>query len=225
MLGKEKNRTTFEGAIRFLRKALTLDQNYSQAYACLAFAHIFEYQNRWSDDPDNSLKLAKQYAQQAVENDANEPLGHCVAGLATLFERDVDHAKSEADLALRLNPNSAIAIVLEVTVALSLGGWGEVRARRRFALLSRIFAAWMSRLRATVRALVAVFTPDPEQLRSWKGLCRRRPGLSQRKDLISWPCVQRLLRLSAWGQVLLSIGKALEFWYCGRRWYDRGQQL
>jgi adenylate cyclase len=109
MLGKEKNRATFEGAISFLRKALTLDQNYSQAYACLAFAHIFDYQNRWSDDPDNSLQLAKQYAQQAVEKDENEPLGHCVAGLAALFERDVARAKSEVDLALRLNPNLAIA--------------------------------------------------------------------------------------------------------------------
>ena len=109
MLGKEKNQTTFEAAIRFLRKALTLDPNYSQAYACLAFAHIFDYQNRWSDNPDNSLQLAKRYAQQAVEKDANEPLAHCVTGLAALFERDVDCAKTEVDLALQLNPNMAIA--------------------------------------------------------------------------------------------------------------------
>ncbi len=121
MLGKEKNRATFEEAIRFLRKALTLDQNYSQAYACLAFAHIFDYQNRWSDDPDNSLQLAKQYAQQAIEKDANEPLAHCVAGLAALFARDVDHAKSEVDLALRLNPNSAIAHNLLGNIRISSG--------------------------------------------------------------------------------------------------------
>jgi adenylate cyclase len=75
MHGKEKNRATFEGAIRFLRNALTLDQNYSQAYACLAFAHIFDYQNRWSDDPDNSLKLAKQYAQQASKTTRTSPWG------------------------------------------------------------------------------------------------------------------------------------------------------
>jgi adenylate cyclase len=121
MLGKEKNRDTFEGAIRFLRKALTLDQNYSQAYACLAFAHIFDYQNRWSDDPDNSLQLAKQYAQQAIEKNANEPLAHCVAGLAALFARDLDHAKREADLALRLNPNSAIAHNLLGNIRISSG--------------------------------------------------------------------------------------------------------
>jgi adenylate cyclase len=60
MLSKEKNRSTFEEAIRFFNKALALDPNYSQAYASLGFAHIFDYQNRWSDDPDNSLQLAKQ---------------------------------------------------------------------------------------------------------------------------------------------------------------------
>jgi adenylate cyclase len=109
MLGKKKNRATFEEAISFLRKALTLDPNYSQAYACLGFAHIFDYQNRWSDDPDNSLQLAKQYAQQAVAKDMNEPLAHCVTGMAALFEKDLDRAKTEVDLALRLNPNSAIA--------------------------------------------------------------------------------------------------------------------
>ena len=121
MIGKEKNRATFEGAISFLRKALTLDPNYSQAYACLAFAHIFDYQNRWSDDPDNSLQLAKQYAPQAVDTDANEPFGHRVAGLATLFERDVDRAKSAVDMALRLNPNLAIALNLLGTFAIYSG--------------------------------------------------------------------------------------------------------
>ena len=109
MLGKEKNRSTFEEAIRFFNKALALDPDYSQAYASLAFAHIFDYQNRWSDDPDNSLQLAKQYAQRAVENDPNEPLAHCVTGLAASFEKDLDRAKSEIDIALSLNPNLALA--------------------------------------------------------------------------------------------------------------------
>ena len=75
MLGKEKNRSTFEEAIRFFNKALALDPNYSQAHASLAFAHIFDYQNRWSDDPDNSLQLAKQYAQRAVENGSERAIG------------------------------------------------------------------------------------------------------------------------------------------------------
>src|SRR6516225_3590993 len=52
MLGKEKNRETFEQAIVCFKRALEYDPNYSQAYACLGFAHIFDYQNRWTDDPD-----------------------------------------------------------------------------------------------------------------------------------------------------------------------------
>ena len=112
---------TFEEAIRFFKKALTLDPNYSQAYACLGFAHIFDYQNRWSDDPDNSLQLAKQYAQQAVAKDTNEPLAHCVTGMAALFEKDLDRAKTEVDLALRLNPNSAIAHNLLGSIRMYLG--------------------------------------------------------------------------------------------------------
>ena len=55
MLGKEKNRETF-GSDQVFKKALELDANYSQAYACLGFAHMFDYQNRWSDNPDESLR-------------------------------------------------------------------------------------------------------------------------------------------------------------------------
>jgi hypothetical protein len=59
---------TFEEAIRFFKKALTLDPNYSQAYACLGFAHIFDYQNRWSDDPDNSLHLGLNETEEDVSH-------------------------------------------------------------------------------------------------------------------------------------------------------------
>ncbi|HML07970.1 MAG TPA: adenylate/guanylate cyclase domain-containing protein, partial [Xanthobacteraceae bacterium] len=109
MLGKQKNRTTFKEAVRFFKKALELDLNYSQAYACLGFAHMFDYQNRWSEDPESSLGLARQYAQQAIDKDPNEPLAHCIAALVAIFERNLDRAKSEIDRALSLNPNLALA--------------------------------------------------------------------------------------------------------------------
>jgi adenylate cyclase len=109
MLGKEKNRETFEEAVTFFKKALELDANYSQAYASLGFAYMFDYQNRWSDDPDGSFKLAKECAQKAIENDPNEPLAHGVAALTAIFERDFDRAKAEVDRTLALNPSSALA--------------------------------------------------------------------------------------------------------------------
>jgi adenylate cyclase len=109
MLGNERNRKTFEQAITYFKKALEHDPNYSQAYACLGFAHIFDYQNRWTDDPDSSLLLAKQYARQALEKDANEPLARCVSAMGASFEKDLDRARSEIDLALSMNPNFALA--------------------------------------------------------------------------------------------------------------------
>jgi adenylate cyclase len=109
MLGTEKNRETFEQAITYFKKALEYDPNYSQAYACLGFAHIFDYQNRWADDPDSSLPLAKQYARQALEKDPNEPLARCVSAMVASLGKDLDRAKSEIDLALSLNPNLALA--------------------------------------------------------------------------------------------------------------------
>jgi adenylate cyclase len=109
MLGNERNRKTFEQAITYFRTALEHDPNYSQAYASLGFAHIFDYQNRWTDDPDSSLLLAKQYAGQALEKDPNEPLARCVSAMTASFEKDLDRARSEIDLALSLNPNFALA--------------------------------------------------------------------------------------------------------------------
>ena len=88
---------------------MELDPNYSQAYAGLSWAYIFDYQNRWSDNPDNSLQLAKHNAEQAIEKDPNEPLARFVASLAAMFGKDLDRAKSEADIALSLNPNFALA--------------------------------------------------------------------------------------------------------------------
>ena len=109
MLGKEKTRETFEEAVTYFKKALELDANYSQAYASLGFAHMFDYQNRWSDDPDGSFKLAKEYARKAIDNDPNEPLAHAVAALTAIFERDFERAQAEIDRTLALNPSSALA--------------------------------------------------------------------------------------------------------------------
>ena len=107
--GENKNRETFEQSVRLLKTAVELDHNYAQAYAGLAWAHIFDYVNRWSDNPDDLLQVAKNYAQTAIEKDPNEPLARCMAALAAMLDRDLDRARSEADVALALNPNFAFA--------------------------------------------------------------------------------------------------------------------
>jgi adenylate cyclase len=109
LLGKTKNRETFEEAKAFFLKAITLDPNFAQPHAGLGFAYMFDYQNRWSDDPDGSLKQAKHYAQLAIEKNPKEALPHVVAAVAAGFDRDLERAKAEVDMALSLNPNLAMA--------------------------------------------------------------------------------------------------------------------
>jgi adenylate cyclase len=102
-----KNRERFEQSTKLFMRALELDPGYSQAYASLSLAYNLDYQNRWSDDPDNSLQLAKHNAQQAIEKDPKEPLARQVACWAAMFDKDLGRAKSEVDIALSLNPNSS----------------------------------------------------------------------------------------------------------------------
>ena len=109
LLGKTKNRETFEQSTKLFMKALELDPNYPKAYAALSMAYNLDYQNRWSDDPDSSLPLARRYAEQAIEKDPNEPFARLVASWAAIFEKDLDRATSEVNAALRLNPNFALA--------------------------------------------------------------------------------------------------------------------
>ena len=76
----------------------------------------------WSDDPDGSLPLAERYAEHAIEKNPNEPLARVVAAVAATFNRDLDWAKSQIDVALSLNPNLAMAYnVLGVIRSLGSG--------------------------------------------------------------------------------------------------------
>ena len=76
-----KNRERFEQSTKLFMRALELDPSYSQAYASLSLAYNLDYQNRWSDDPDNSLQLAKHNAEQAIEKDPKEPFARHVASM------------------------------------------------------------------------------------------------------------------------------------------------
>ena len=102
-----KNRERFEQSTKLFMKALELDPGYSQAYASLSLAYNLDYQNRWSDDPDSSLQLAKHNAEQAIEKDPKEPFARQVVCWAAMFDKDLGRAKSEVDIALSLNPNSS----------------------------------------------------------------------------------------------------------------------
>ena len=109
LLGSAKSHDIFEQSKGLLMRAIELDPHYARAYAGLAFAYMFDYQNRWSNDPDGSLRLAKLYAEQAIEKNPKEPAARVVAAMVASRDGDFDRANSEVQTALSLNPNFAMA--------------------------------------------------------------------------------------------------------------------
>ena len=121
LLGPNKNCENFDKARKLFIRALELDPNFAKAYAGLAFAYMFDYQNRWSDNPDASIGLAKEYAERAIEKDPKEALAHAVAAVVATFSRDIDRAQAEIDIALSLNPNMAMAYNIKGGTRIYLG--------------------------------------------------------------------------------------------------------
>jgi tetratricopeptide (TPR) repeat protein len=103
--GTTQNLEVFKRTTDLLQRAIERDPFYVEAYGQLALTHIFNYVNRWTDDPDSSLAEAERLADKALEIAPNEPGPHNTASLAASFSRDVDRFRREAETAIALNPN------------------------------------------------------------------------------------------------------------------------
>ncbi|MGR3343230.1 MAG: hypothetical protein ACU0DI_08420, partial [Paracoccaceae bacterium] len=100
----------FEAAKAFFQYAIDLDPDYATAYAGLAMAHIFDYQNHWSGAGDAALDKAEQFSDQAIAKDDDDDFAHYVAAVVAMFRKDFKRWQTEADKALAINPNFALAI-------------------------------------------------------------------------------------------------------------------
>jgi adenylate cyclase len=121
LLGPTQNRETFEQAVAALNRAVELESNYAQAYAGLAWAYVLDYTNRWTQEADRALEVARRYADLAVENDPNEPLGHFVSAMVAGRQREFERAVAEANATLALSPNYAPALGLLASFELFAG--------------------------------------------------------------------------------------------------------
>jgi adenylate cyclase len=109
LLGPTQNREGFEQAVAALNRAIELDPNYAQAYAGLAWAYVLDYTNRWTQEADRALEVARRYADRAVESDASEPLGHFASAMVAGRQGEFERGVAEANAALALSPNYAPA--------------------------------------------------------------------------------------------------------------------
>ena len=121
IFGLKRDREMFDQASACFRRALEIDSNYAAAYAGLGLAYMLDYQNHWSDAPEASLNQAERLTDEAIAKDDRDPFAHYVAAIVAMFRKDYDRWAHEADRALSLNPNYALALNQRGTVYLYTG--------------------------------------------------------------------------------------------------------
>src|SRR5690606_358083 len=99
------NAARFHTSMELLAQALAIDPDYADAYAARALTHQFDYQNRWSDDPDGAVLAGRQDAEKAVALAPDAALGHFALGIIASMQRDYGLALASLDRAIELNPN------------------------------------------------------------------------------------------------------------------------
>nr|WP_206683525.1 adenylate/guanylate cyclase domain-containing protein [Rhizobium changzhiense] len=92
--------------------ALAIDPQYAAAQALISFTHVLDYVNAWSTDPEGSLRIGMDLAQQAVEMAEEQPNGRFALGMACMWNRELDRARAEVQQGLALSPNSADLLIL-----------------------------------------------------------------------------------------------------------------
>jgi adenylate cyclase len=110
LLANKRDRETFERSTDYLRRAIELDPNYAGPYAGLGMAYMLDYQNHWSETPKKSLDEAVRLINESIARDDQDPFAYYVASVIYLWKRDYERSASEAETALTINPNYALAL-------------------------------------------------------------------------------------------------------------------
>ncbi|RUM10172.1 adenylate/guanylate cyclase domain-containing protein [Rhizobium fabae] len=101
--------------------AIAIDPEYAAALALMSFTHVLDYVNAWSSDPEASLRMGMDLAQQAVEMAEEQPTGHFALGMACMWNRELDRARAEVLRGLELSPNSAELLILMAHIQIFSG--------------------------------------------------------------------------------------------------------
>ncbi|TIL39179.1 adenylate/guanylate cyclase domain-containing protein [Mesorhizobium sp.] len=123
LLGVEKHlsptRESIAESMEILNKAVAADPGYAPAWINLAWAHSMaaNYGADWED----SNRAAMEAAERAVVLDPNDAEAHAVLGEVLASRGEFARAKTELDMALRLNPGSFSVIAYYLGWASAFG--------------------------------------------------------------------------------------------------------
>jgi TolB-like protein/tetratricopeptide (TPR) repeat protein len=111
----------FDIAEQLFRRSLELDPKAPRAYAGLSFIHWQRAFLELTRDRSTEERLALEFAQQSLDADARDPLGHWALGRAYLLQSDLDQAVDELEVSVTINPSSAVGQYSFAYVLMQLG--------------------------------------------------------------------------------------------------------
>jgi adenylate cyclase len=103
------NKEGVERAIQLFEEAIALDPEYVGAYSGLCIAHFDLVFIGASKSPRESLQRAVELGKKAIALDDSNSSAHASLAFPYIFLREFDKAISEAEKAISLCPNSAVA--------------------------------------------------------------------------------------------------------------------
>ena len=128
---KEENQKARE----LFKTSIKYDPSFAMAYAMLAWTHVFDAMNDWSDNHDQSLLRARELATKAISLEKKLPVAYWVKGLSYREDGEPVKALVEAELAIKYDPNYANAHVLLATLLYYAGRPEEGLERIKKAML------------------------------------------------------------------------------------------
>ena len=94
-------------ARRYFLEAITFDPGYARAYANVAFTYSIEAPFGWSADPEESVRLAIEYAEKANRLDDGIVQVQLVLSNIYVRQKRFDEAIAAAERAVAIDPNYA----------------------------------------------------------------------------------------------------------------------
>ena len=89
------------------QKAIDLDPSWARPYGYMAWVHVNDWRNGWSENPEKSMELALEWAHKCYALDPDDYKTHWTLGFVYLYLRDFDRAIAGYERALELNSNDA----------------------------------------------------------------------------------------------------------------------
>ena len=155
-------------------RAIELDRNYAEAYAALGLTHYEAVVSGWTEFPDDELKAAATFAQQALTLDPATSSAYQLLAFIDVFRGDYERASAQIDRALALNPSDAETYRVRSYVLLWSGDategarWSEAALRldptnQRAAMTLGIAKYFLGDYPAALTALDRSLARDPSR--------------------------------------------------------------